>query len=59
MQTKGLKLTDVLTTVVVAIVFGIVYKCGDRFTMRSNRLDFISINSFMACGLLLRQWHIC
>ncbi|MCX8046241.1 MAG: ECF transporter S component, partial [Anoxybacillus gonensis] len=26
MQTKGLKLTDVLTTVVVAIVFGIVYK---------------------------------
>ncbi|SFA47473.1 energy-coupling factor transport system substrate-specific component [Anoxybacillus pushchinoensis] len=26
MQTKGLKLTDVLTTVVIAIVFGIVYK---------------------------------
>ncbi|KHF28606.1 hypothetical protein LR68_02530 [Anoxybacillus sp. BCO1] len=34
MQTKGLKLTDVLTTVVVAIVFGIVYKVWDRFTMR-------------------------
>ncbi|GMB08785.1 ECF transporter S component [Thermolongibacillus altinsuensis] len=31
MQTKGLKLADVLTTVVIAIVFGIVYKVWGPF----------------------------
>jgi len=31
MQTKGLKLVDILTTVVIAIVFGIVYKLWGPF----------------------------